>query len=387
MNLEKFISNRVREVKPSGIRKFFNMVAEVPDVISLSIGQPDFVTPLHIREACIEALDRGMTGYTHNLGIIELRRGISHFLHKKYKADYDPTKEILVTVGGSEALDLSFRTLVSEGDEVLIPDPAFVSYEPLTILAGGKPVFVPTYEEDNFVIKPENIEKKITERTKVLVLNYPNNPTGAIMTRGQLEAIAEVVKKYNLFVISDEMYSELTYGRKHESFASIPGMKERTILTNGFSKAYSMTGWRLGYIAAPAEIIENMIKIHQYSIACAPSMCQYAAVEAINNGDADIEEMVKEYDKRRKFIYEGLLEIGLDCFEPLGAFYIFPSIKKTGLTSEEFSIRLLNQEKVAVVPGSVFGEHGEGYIRISYAASMDAMEEALRRMKRFLDSL
>ncbi len=384
MEREKHLSDKVKSVQASGIRYFFNMASEVSDTVSLSLGQPDFVTPKHIIDAAVKALNEGQTFYTHNMGLLELRQEISRFLSDRYGIDYDPKTEIIVTIGVSQAIDTAIRTLVSDGDEVIIPQPSFVAYRPCTVMAGGVPKFVPTYEEDNFALRPDILENYITDKTKVLILPYPNNPTGAIMTKEELAAIADVVKKHDLMVISDEIYSELTYGVKHTSFASLPGMWERTITVNGFSKTYAMTGWRLGYIAAPEFFAKELVKVHQYTVTCAPSMGQFAAIEALRNGDGDIKKMVTEYDCRRRFLLGEIRDMGLSCFEPLGAFYIFPSIKSTGLSSEEFATRLLYEGKVATVPGTAFGENGEGFLRLSYASSMDDLTKATKRIKEFL---
>ncbi|TZE80897.1 pyridoxal phosphate-dependent aminotransferase [Calorimonas adulescens] len=387
MEQERYLSDRVKSIQTSEIRHFFNMAGEVKGAISLSLGQPDFVTPKHIIDAAVKALNEGHTFYTHNMGLLELRKEISHFLSRRHSITYNPDTEIIVTIGVSQAIDTALRALVSEGDEVIIPQPSFVTYKPCVIMAGAVPKFVPTFEEDNFILRPDILESNITERTKVLILNYPNNPTGAIMTRDELAAIAEVVKRRDLIVISDEIYSELTYGVDYTSFASLPDMWDRTITVNGFSKTYAMTGWRLGYIAAPEGFIKEMVKVHQYTVTCAPSMGQYAAIEALKNGDNDIKNMVEEYDKRRKFLLDEVRNMGLHCFEPRGAFYIFPSIKNTSLTSDEFATRLLYEGKVAVVPGTAFGKNGEGFIRLSYASSMDDLKEAAKRMRDFLKKL
>ena len=374
-------------MQPSGIRKFFDIVRETEGAISLGVGEPDFVTPWKVRSAAITSLQRGFTQYTGNRGIPTLLELISRYLKERFSLSYDP-KHILITVGGSEAIDLALRACVERGDEVLIPDPAYVSYSPLVALSDGTPVHVECREEDNFVIKPEYLEKAITPKTKAIILTYPNNPTGAIMTREELEQIAKVIIKHDLLVISDEIYAELTYGKKHVSIASLDGMKERTVYVSGFSKAFAMTGWRMGYVCAPAAIDEAMFKIHQYGIMCAPITSQYAAIEALRDGLADgfstVEEMRDSYDKRRKFVLHSLGEIGLDCFEPRGAFYAFPSVKSTGLSGEVFAESLLKEEKVAVVPGNAFGKFGENNVRISYATSMNALAEAFDRMHAFL---
>ncbi len=387
MNYKKYLSDRVKSIQPSGIRNFTNMAAKVDGVISLSLGQPDFVTPKHIIDAAKEALDNGHTFYTHNMGLLELRQGIAEFLLNRYSISYNPQTEIIVTIGVSQAIDTALRSLVSEGDEVLIPQPSFVAYQPCTIMAGGIPRFVPTYEKDNFVLRPDILENYITDKTKVLILPYPNNPTGAVMTEEELVGVAEVVKKHDLMVISDEIYSELTYGIKHTSIASLKDMWQRTITVNGFSKTYAMTGWRLGYIAAPEFFVKEMVKVHQYNVTCAPIMGQYAAIEALKNGDKDIKRMLDEYDRRRRFLLGEIRDMGLNCFEPHGAFYIFPSIKYTGLSSNDFATRLLYEGKVAAVPGDAFGENGDGFIRLSYASSMDDLREAVSRIKRFLRTI
>ena len=377
-------------MQPSGIRKFFDIVRETEGAISLGVGEPDFVTPWKVRSAAITSLQRGFTQYTGNRGIPTLLELISRYLEERFSLSYDP-KHILITVGGSEAIDLALRACVERGDEVLIPDPAYVSYSPLVALSDGTPVHVECREEDNFVIKPEYLEKAITPKTKAIILTYPNNPTGAIMTREELEQIAKVIIKHDLLVISDEIYAELTYGKKHVSIASLDGMKERTVYVSGFSKAFAMTGWRMGYVCAPAAIDEAMFKIHQYGIMCAPITSQYAAIEALRDGLADgfstVEEMRDSYDKRRKFVLHSLQEIGLDCFEPRGAFYAFPSVKNTGLSGEVFAESLLKEEKVAVVPGNAFGKFGENNVRISYATSMNALSEAFERTSKFLAKL
>jgi aminotransferase len=355
------------------------------DVVSLGVGEPDFVTPWHIREAGVYSLEKGYTNYTSNCGLEELRRGISRYLFRKFHLNYDFTREIVVTVGASEAIDIALRCVLEPGDEVIIPEPCFVSYKPCTIMAGGVPKIIATREADNFKLKPEDLEKAITPRSKVLLISFPNNPTGAIMTGEELHGIARIAKKHDLLVIADEIYCELTYNGEHVSFASLPGMRERTVLVNGFSKSYAMTGWRIGYLAAPEEIAAALLKIHQYTIMCAPIIGQMAAVEALKNGEGEIKRMVGHYDRRRNLIVNGLNQIGLSCFEPKGAFYAFPSISVTGMSSQEFCAELLKEEKVAVVPGDAFGECGEGYIRCSYAASIEEITEALVRMERFVD--
>ena len=388
--MRDFVNQKCKLMQPSGIRKFFDIVRETESAISLGVGEPDFVTPWKVRSAAITSLQRGFTQYTGNRGIPTLLELISRYLEERFSLSYDP-KHILITVGGSEAIDLALRACVERGDEVLIPDPAYVSYSPLVALSDGTPVHVECREEDNFVIKPEYLEKAITPKTKAIILTYPNNPTGAIMTREELEKIAKVIIKHDLLVISDEIYAELTYGKKHVSIASLDGMKERTVYVSGFSKAFAMTGWRMGYVCAPAAIDEAMFKIHQYGIMCAPITSQYAAIEALRDGLADgfstVEEMRDSYDKRRKFVLHSLGEIGLDCFEPRGAFYAFPSVKNTGLSGEVFAESLLKEEKVAVVPGKAFGKFGENNVRISYATSMNALSEAFERTSRFLAKL
>jgi aminotransferase len=377
------ISEKIKRVPKSGIRKFFELVLGMEDVISLGVGEPDFVTPWHIREAGIYSLEKGYTMYTSNYGLLDLREEISRFLSNAYKIDYSPENQVIVTFGVSEAFDLAIRAVINPGDEVLIHQPCYVAYEPCVIFAGGNPVPVPTRVKDKFKLMPEEVEKKITKKTKVLVLSYPNNPTGATMERKELEEIADLVEEYNLLVISDEIYGELTYEREHTSFASLKGMQDRVVYLNGFSKAYAMTGWRIGYACGSEEIIEAMMKIHQYTALCAPIAAQMAAIEALKNGSKAVREMANEYNRRRKIMVKGLNEIGLECFEPTGAFYAFPSIKSTGLSSEEFSENLLREEKVAVVPGNVFGDPGEGFIRCAYAASLKDINEALKKMEKF----
>lgn len=386
IDYENTVCRAVRDLKPSGIRKFFDIAAEMDDVISLSIGEPDFVTPWHIREAGIISLEQGKTHYTSNAGVAELREEIATYLERRFKLKYE-SDQIIMTVGGSEGIDVAIRTLVEPGDEVLIPEPSFVCYDPLTRLAGGVPKGIVTREEDEFRLTAEALREAITPKTKLLVLPYPNNPTGAIMTREDLEAIAEVLKDTNIYVLSDEIYAELTYGKKnHVSIASISeDMAQRTIVVSGFSKAYSMTGWRLGYLAAPRPLIKLMLKIHQYGIMSSPSTAQYAALEAMRNGDEDVHIMRAEYNSRRKFIRKGLEELGFPCFEPLGAFYIFPNISRLGMSSEEFCEKLIYEQRLAVVPGNAFGESGEGHVRISYAYSKENLKEALRRLKLFVE--
>lgn len=381
------LSKVITEIEPSGIRKFFDIVSEMKDAISLGVGEPDFDTPWHIRDEGIYSLEKGRTFYTSNAGLKELKIEISNFLNRKYGLDYDYNHEIMVTVGGSEAIDIAMRAMLDPGDEVLIPQPSYVSYEPCAILAGGKPVIIELKAENEFRLTPEELLEHITDKTKILVLPYPNNPTGAIMERADLEKIAEIVMEKDIFVLSDEIYSELSYKGDHVTIASIPGMKERTILINGFSKAYAMTGWRLGYACGPREIIEQMTKIHQFAIMCAPTTSQYAAVEAMRNGDTDVATMREAYDQRRRYLVNAFKEMGLECFEPYGAFYIFPCIKEFGMTSEEFAERFLMEEKVAVVPGTAFGDSGEGFLRISYAYSLQNLKAALARLERFVEKL
>lgn len=388
IDYSKVINEKIKNIKPSGIRKFFDIASEMENVISLSIGEPDFKTPWHVREAGIASLEQGNTKYTSNKGLTKLRKEICTFFERKYNVQYNAEEECLVTVGGSEAIDLAMRTLINEGDEVLIPQPCFVCYDPLVQMADGISVAVETREDDNFKLTPKLLEKMITPKSKLLVLPYPNNPTGAIMEKEELEKIAEVVLKHNLFVISDEIYAELTYNNKrHVSFASIEGMRERTVVVSGFSKAYSMTGWRLGYSLAPTEITDMMTKLHQFAIMSAPTTAQYAAIEALKNGDRDIEKMRDEYDMRRRLVVKRFREMGFSCFEPEGAFYVFPCIKSTGLSSEEFCMKLLHSKSVAVVPGNAFGECGEGFIRVSYSFSIRHINEALDRMEEFLKEL
>ena len=381
------LADKVVEIKPSGIRKFFDIVSEMKDAISLGVGEPDFDTPWHIRDEGIYSLERGRTFYTSNAGLKELRQEICNYLQRKQGISYDPLTEVLVTVGGSEAIDMGLRAMINPGEEVLIPQPSYVSYEPCAILAGAKPVIINLKAENEFRLTAEELEEAITEKTKILILPFPNNPTGAIMERKDLEAIAEVIIKHDIFVMSDEIYSELTYKEKHVSIAELPGMKERTILINGFSKAYAMTGWRLGYACGPAEIIRQMTKIHQFAIMCAPTTSQYAAVEALKNGDEDIAQMRTAYNQRRRFLMNAFREMGLECFEPYGAFYVFPCIKEFGMTSEEFATRFLEEEKVAVVPGTAFGDCGEGYLRISYAYSLENLKVAIARLEHFINGL
>jgi aminotransferase len=385
IDYNNILNDRIKTIKPSGIRRFFDIANEMDDVISLSVGEPDFLTPWHIREEGMYTLEKGRTRYTPNRGFIKLREEVASFFSRKYDVDYKPDTEVLITVGGSEAIDLCLRTLLNPGDEVLIPEPSFVCYVPITEMAGGKPVSIETKAKNAFKLMPEEIEEKITEKTKVLILPFPNNPTGAVMRKSDLEKIAAVVKKHNLIVLSDEIYGELTYGEeKHVSFSSIDGMKERSIIVNGFSKTYSMTGWRLGYACGPSEIISAMTKLHQFAIMSAPTTSQYAAIEALKNGDDDIQRMKNEYDMRRRLLVDGLNKIGLKCFNPEGAFYAFPSIKSTGMSSFDFCEKLLYSKKVAVVPGDAFGACGEGYVRISYSYSIKHLTEALQRIEEFL---
>ena len=385
--MTKPLSKMVETIKPSGIRKFFDIVSEMKDAISLGVGEPDFDTPWHIRDEGIYALSKGKTFYTSNAGLKELREEICSYLNRTQNIQYNPLKEVIVTVGGSEAIDIGLRAIVNAGDEVIIPQPAYVSYEPCTILAGAKPVIINLKAENEFRLTAEELENAITDKTKVLILPFPNNPTGAIMEREDLEKIAKVIKKHDIYVMSDEIYSELTYKGEHVSIASIEGMQERTILINGFSKAYAMTGWRLGYACGPEAIIKQMTKIHQFAIMCAPTTSQYAAVEALRKGDEDVKMMRQAYNQRRRFLLNAFKEMNLKCFEPFGAFYVFPCIKEFGMTSEEFATRFLEEERVAAVPGNAFGESGEGYLRISYAYSLDNLKIAMERFKRFVDKL
>ena len=387
MNYDELLAPAAKAMRPSGIRKFFDLAADMPHCISLGVGEPDFKTPWSVRDAGIRSLELGRTKYTANSGLKELRGEICNYLQRRFYLHYKE-ENILVTVGGSEAIDLTIRAVVQPGDEVIIPEPCFVCYEPITQLTGGVPVPIATRAEDAFRLTPEQLKAAITPRTKLLILPFPNNPTGAVMRRAHLEAIAGVLRGTDIMVLSDEIYAELTYGdERHISFAEIDGMKERTILVQGFSKSYAMTGWRLGYAAGPAPVIKQMTKIHQFSIMCAPTTSQYAAVEALRNGDADIEEMRGQYDMRRRLLVDGLNRMGLDCFSPEGAFYVFPSIRSTGLSSSEFCMRLLEAERVAVVPGDAFGESGEGFVRISYSYSVNHLLEALKRIDRFLKTL
>ena len=385
--MTKPLSEAVQGLKPSGIRKFFDIVSEMEDAISLGVGEPDFDTPWHIRDEGIYSLEKGRTFYTSNAGLKELKIEISKYLDRKYGMKYNYNNEIMVTVGGSEGIDMALRAMLDPGDEVIIPQPSYVSYEPCTVLAGGKPVIVELKEENEFRLTAEELEEAITPKSKILIMPFPNNPTGAVMELNDIEAIAKVVKEHDLYVITDEIYSELTYLEKHVSIASLPGMKERCVLINGFSKAYAMTGWRLGYACAPKEILSQMLKIHQFAIMCAPTTSQYAAVEAMKNGDADVVQMRDQYNERRRYLLHRLKNMGLKCFEPFGAFYIFPSIKEFGMTSDEFATELLNSKKVAVVPGTAFGKSGEGFVRISYAYSIDDLKTALGRIEEFVNEL
>ena len=384
MEYERIVAPAAAAMRPSGIRKFFDIASEMDDAISLGVGEPDFDTPWHIREEGIYSLERGRTFYTSNSGLKDLRIEISNYLKRMYQVEYNPDTEIMVTVGGSEAIDIGLRAVLNPGDEVIIPQPSYLSYVPCTILAGGKPVILNLQEKNEFRLTKEELMAAITPKTKVLILPFPNNPTGSVLRKEDLEDIAQVCIEKDILVMSDEIYSELTYGAKHVTIASLPGMKERTILINGFSKAFAMTGWRLGYTCAPHVILEQMLKIHQFAIMCAPTTSQYAAVDALKNGDKDVEEMRISYNQRRRFLVHTFRKMGLKCFEPFGAFYIFPSIKELGMTSDEFAMTLLNREKVAVVPGTAFGECGEGSLRISYAYSLDELKHATDRIARFV---
>lgn len=381
------LSKKIVDIQPSGIRKFFDLVNSIPDAISLGVGEPDFDTPWRIREEGIYSLERGRTFYTSNAGLKELKEEIGKYLQRKINVSYDPNSEIIVTVGGSEGIDIALRAMLDPGDEVLIPQPCYVSYLPCTVLADGVPVTIPLKEENEFRLTAEELEAAITPRTKILVLPFPNNPTGAIMTKEDLEPIAELVKKYDLYVLSDEIYSELTYKTEHVSIASLPGMRERTLVINGFSKGFAMTGWRLGYICGPEIITEQMLKIHQFAIMCAPTNSQYAAIEGLRNCEDEVLQMRTSYNQRRRYLLNEFKKIGLRCFEPFGAFYVFPCIKEFGMTSEEFAERFLEEEKVAVVPGTAFGECGEGFVRISYAYSLEDLKEAVGRFERFIERL
>ena len=385
--MRNFLSDKVINIKPSGIRKFFDIVSEMKDAISLGVGEPDFDTPWHIRDEGIYAFERGKTFYTSNAGLKDLRTEISNYINKTQGVKYDPNGEIIVTVGGSEAIDIGLRAIINANDEVIIPHPSYVSYEPCAILADAKPVIINLKAENKFRLTPEELLGAITDKTKVLILPYPNNPTGAIMEKEDLEKIANIIIEKDILVMSDEIYSALTYKDKHISIASIDGMKERTILINGFSKAYAMTGWRLGYACGPKDIIKQMTKIHQFAIMCAPTTSQYAAIEALRHGDEDVENMRRSYNQRRRYLMHEFKEMGLECFEPFGAFYVFPCIKEFGMTSEEFATRFLKEEKVAVVPGTAFGDCGEGYLRISYAYSIDNLKIAIERLKHFITKL
>lgn len=381
------LSKKIVQVKPSGIRKFFDLVSEMDDVISLGVGEPDFDTPWHIRDEGIYSLEKGKTFYTSNSGLKELTSEIAKYIKRSQNVDYDPAHEIMVTVGGSEAIDVALRAMIDEGDEVLIPQPSYVSYEPCAFLAGAKPVIIDLKAENEFKLTAKEIEDACTDKTKILILPFPNNPTGSIMEKEELEKIAKVIIKKDLYVLSDEIYAELTYKGKHVSITAIDGMKERTVLINGFSKSYAMTGWRLGYACAPQKILEQMLKIHQYAIMCAPTTSQYAAVEALKNGDKDVEEMRRSYNHRRRFLMNAFREMGLECFEPFGAFYVFPCIKEFGMTSEEFATKFLMEEKVATVPGTAFGDSGEGFLRISYAYSLETLKTAMQKLNKFITRL
>lgn len=388
IDYEKYLNRNIRSVSPSGIRKFFDIANEMENVISLSIGEPDFQTPWHIRDEGIRSLEKGKTWYSPNRGFADLLEEITNYYSRRFSLSYSPTEQTLVTVGGSEAIDLAIRTLVNPGEEVIIPQPSFVCYQPLTVMAGGNPVIINTKNEDNFRLKAKDLEAAITPKSKLLILPFPNNPTGAIMERSDLEEIAEVVKRHDLLVLSDEIYSELTYGgRTHVSIASIDGMYERTVVINGFSKSYAMTGWRLGYALGPIPIIAQMTKLHQYGIMSAPTTAQYAAIEALKNGDRDVQKMRDEYDMRRRLVVDSFNDMGLSCFEPLGAFYVFPCIKTTGLSSEEFCTRLIMEKQVAVVPGTAFGDCGNGFIRVSYSYSLKHLKIALERIREFIKEL
>lgn len=387
MILEDMILDNVKNMPPSGIRKYFDIINEMEDVISLGVGEPDFVTPWNVREAGIYSLEQGHTHYSSNAGFIELRTEIAKYLHRRFSLNYNPVDEIIVTVGGSEGIDIALRALVGPGDEVIVPEPSFVAYKGCTAFTGATAKVLDLKAEDEFKLTAEALEKAITPKTKVVIIPFPNNPTGAIMTRDELAEIVEVLKDKNIIAISDEIYSELCYGEKHVSIASFPEMKEKTLVINGFSKSYAMTGWRLGYICGHPVLIDAMKKIHQYALMCSPTTAQYAAIEALKSGDKNVEEMCKEYNRRRRVLLNGFRKIGLDCFEPLGAFYIFPSIKSTGITSDEFCEQLLINEKVLVVPGNAFGDCGEGFIRVCYASSMEDITEALKRIERFVNKI
>lgn len=388
MNYNDFLNRNIKKLEPSGIRKFFDIANSMKDVISLSVGEPDFRTPWHIRQAGIDSLEKGRTWYSPNKGFLKLRKSVTDYFYRRFGVNYDFESEVIITVGGSESIDLCVRVLIENGDEVLIPQPSFVCYEPITIMAGGTPVIIKTEEANKFKVTAEEIEKKITNKTKLLILPYPNNPTGSVMSREDLEMIADVVKKHNLIVLSDEIYGELTYGKeRHTTFSDIEGMKERSIIISGFSKSYAMTGWRLGFALGPKEIIDCMTKLHQFSIMSAPTVSQYAAIEALNNGDEDIESMKDQYDLRRRYIVDGFKKLGFSCAEPEGAFYAFPCIKSTGLTSSEFCEKLLSQEKVAIIPGTAFGKCAEGYVRVSYSYSISHIKQALKRIERFVSNI
>lgn len=381
------LSKKIVQIQPSGIRKFFDIVNEMEDAISLGVGEPDFDTPWHIREEGIYSLEKGRTIYTSNAGLIELREEVCRYLHRRFHVSYDPKSEVMITVGGSEAIDVALRAMLDPGDEVLVPQPSYVSYIPCVTLADGVPVTIELQEADDFKLTRQQLLDHITDKTKVLILPFPNNPTGSIMTYDDLKEIVDIIIEKDLYVISDEIYSELTYGSEHVTIASFPGMRERTVLINGFSKSYAMTGWRLGYATGPKVILKQMIKIHQFAIMCAPTTSQYAAIEALKNGDSDVEMMKESYNERRRYLLKALREMGFDCFEPYGAFYVFPSIKKFGMTSDEFANRLLKEEKLAVVPGTAFGDSGEGFLRISYAYSIEELKVALERLERFIKRL
>lgn len=385
--MTNILSDKIKSIKPSGIRKFFDLVSEMKDVVSLGVGEPDFETPWHIRDEGIYAFEKGKTFYTSNSGLKDLRVEICRYLDRKYNLKYDPLKEVIVTVGGSEAIDIGLRALLNPGDEVIIPTPCYVSYAPCTILAGGVPVFINLKEENNFRLTKDELLNAITDKTKVLILPFPNNPTGAILDKNDLLDISKVIIEKDIIVLTDEIYSELTYTDKHISIASIQGMKDRTIYINGFSKAFAMTGWRLGYVCAPQFITEQMLKIHQFAIMCAPTISQYAAIEALKNGDEDVAMMVDSYNQRRRFLMHRFNEIGIKCFEPFGAFYAFPSIKEFGMSSEDFAMRLLKEENVACVPGTAFGDSGEGFLRISYAYSIEKLKVAMDRIEKFIRKL
>ena len=387
INYDNVLSDKIKKIKPSGIRKFFDLASTVDNVISLGVGEPDFQTPWSIRKTAIDTLEKKRIIYSANSGLADLRTEISSYINKKMNVSYDSQNEVIVTVGGSEAIDISLRALINPGDEVLIVEPCFVCYAPIVELSGGIPISINTRIEDNFKLTPELLKEKITKKTKLLILPFPNNPTGAIMTREDLEKIAENIRNTNIMILSDEIYSELTYGRKHCSIVQIEGMQERTILINGFSKAFAMTGWRLGYLAAPSPIVDQVLKIHQYAIMCSPTISQYAAIEALQNCEREVKKMVAEYNIRRRLLVESFNKMGLTCFNPEGAFYVFPCIKSTGLTSEKFCEKLLENQKVAVVPGNAFGQSGEGFIRVSYAYSLKHLMEALKRIQAFLDNI